>query len=170
MGAVSSVTAQSVHDFVVKDSRNQDVDLSIYKGKVLLIVNVAPKCGFANANYTELTELYHRYKDSDFVILAFPCNQFLHQAPGTGEELEHYACEKFKADYPVFQKVLVNGKNTAPIYKFLKANTRGFLGSTIKWNFTKFLIDKEGHVIQRYATTTFPLSIEGDIKKALEQS
>lgn len=170
MGAASSVNAKSVHDFVVKDSKNKDVDLSIYKGKVLLIVNVAPKCSWANSNYSELTELYHKYKDTDFEILAFPCNQFLQQAPGTGEELQSYACEKFQAEYPVFQKVLVNGKNSSPIYKFLKANTRGFMGSTIKWNFTKFLIDKEGHVIQRYGTTTSPLSIEGDIKKALGQS
>ncbi|KAL1816669.1 hypothetical protein DCAR_0521062 [Daucus carota subsp. sativus] len=169
MGATSSVSEKSVHEFTVKDCKNKDVDLSIYKGKVLLIVNVASKCGFTNANYTELTELYNRLKGQDFEILAFPCNQFLHQEPGTSEDTQNFVCERFRAEYPVFQKVRVNGQTAAPLYKFLKANSKSpYFGHSIKWNFTKFLVNKNGEVIQRYGTTTLPLAIEEDIKKALE--
>ncbi|KAJ7972827.1 Glutathione peroxidase [Quillaja saponaria] len=170
MGAFQSqpVSQKSVHEFTVKDARGNDVDLSIYKGKVLLLVNVASQCGFTDSNYTQLTEVYNRYKDNGFEILAFPCNQFLQQEPGTSEKAQEFACTKYKAEYPIFQKICVNGSDTAPIYKFLKASKTGFLGSSsIKWNFTKFLVDKDGHVIKRYGTTTTPLSIQADIKKAL---
>lgn len=167
MGASQSVPETSIHEFTVKDSRGKDVDLAIYKGKILLVVNVASKCGFTDSNYTQLTELYNKYKDKGLEILAFPCNQFLKQEPGTSEEAEQFACTRYKAEYPIFKKVRVNGPDTAPVYKFLKANKGGFLGSRIKWNFTKFLVDKEGHVIERYGPTTTPLAIEGDIKKVL---
>ncbi|KAK1372949.1 Glutathione peroxidase [Heracleum sosnowskyi] len=169
MGASPSVPEKSVHEFTVKDSKDQDVDLSIYKGKVLLIVNVASKCRFTTSNYTELTELYNRYhKGKDFEILAFPCNQFLYQEPGSSEDAHQFACEKFKAEYPVFQKVRVNGPTAAPIYKFLKSNSKStFWGNSIKWNFTKFLVNKNGEVIQRYGPTTSPLAIEADIMRAL---
>ncbi|KAL5561639.1 hypothetical protein UlMin_031386 [Ulmus minor] len=167
MGASQSVPETSIHEFTVKDSRGKDVDLAVYKGKVLLVVNVASKCGFTDSNYTQLTELYNKYKDKGLEILAFPCNQFLKQEPGTSEEAEQFACTRYKAEYPIFKKVRVNGPETAPVYKFLKANKGGFFGSRIKWNFTKFLVDKEGHVIERYGPTTTPLAIEGDIKKAL---
>ncbi|KAF5204558.1 Glutathione peroxidase [Thalictrum thalictroides] len=163
----SSELPSSVHNFTVKDSKGQDVDLSIYNGKVLIIVNVASKCGFTNSNYTQLTELYNKYKDKGFEVLAFPCNQFLKQEPGDDQEVEKFVCTRFKAEFPVFQKVCVNGSDTAPVYKFLKASKTGFLGNRIKWNFTKFLVDKEGQVIQRYATTTTPFAIEKDIRKAL---
>ncbi|KAF2314899.1 hypothetical protein GH714_037109 [Hevea brasiliensis] len=149
------------------DARGQDVDLSIYKGKVLLVVNVASKCGFTDSNYTQLTDLYNKYKDQGFEILAFPCNQFLKQEPGTSEDAQQFACTRYKAEYPIFQKVRVNGPNTAPVYKFLKASKCGIMGSGIKWNFTKFLVNKEGQVIGRYSPITRPLSIEADIKKAL---
>ncbi|KAK9756121.1 hypothetical protein RND81_01G074900 [Saponaria officinalis] len=168
MGASESVPQNSIHEFTVKDSRGKDVDLSIYNGKVLLVVNVASKCGFTESNYTQLTQLYQKYKDRGFEILAFPCNQFLKQEPGTSEETEQFACTRFKAEYPIFQKVRVNGPQTAPVYKFLKAKTGSFFwGNSIKWNFTKFLVDKDGKVLGRYATTTAPLSIEKDITKAL---
>lgn len=167
MGASPSVPQKSIHDFTVKDSRGKDVDLSIYKGKVLLVVNVASKCGFTNSNYTQLTDLYNKYKDNGFEILAFPCNQFLKQEPGSSQDAQEFACTRFKAEYPIFQKVRVNGPTTAPVYQFLKASSGGFFGSRIKWNFTKFLVDKEGHVIDRYGTTTPPMAIEADIKKAL---
>ncbi|KAJ0113390.1 probable glutathione peroxidase 5 [Pistacia vera] len=167
MGASPSVPQKSIHEFTVKDSRGKDVDLSIYKGKVLLVVNVASKCGFTDSNYTQLTDLYNKYKDKGFEVLAFPCNQFLKQEPGSSEEAQEFACTRYKAEYPIFQKVRVNGPTTAPVYKFLKANSSGFFGSRIKWNFTKFLVDKEGHVIGRYGTTTPPMAIEADIKKAL---
>ncbi|KAM7495964.1 hypothetical protein LguiA_020378 [Lonicera macranthoides] len=167
MGASSSIPQQSLHEFSVKDCKNQDVDLSIYKGKVLLIVNVASKCGFTDSNYTQLTELYNKYKNQGFEILAFPCNQFMKQEPGSGEEAQEFACTRYKAEYPIFQKVRVNGPKTEPVYQFLKASKGGFLGSSIKWNFTKFLIDKGGRVIGRYGPTTTPLAIEKSIKKAL---
>ncbi|XP_077219072.1 protein HUA2-LIKE 2-like [Tasmannia lanceolata] len=171
MGAFQSSSKtpleESVHHFTVKDSNGKDVDLGIYRGKVLLIVNVASKCGLTESNYTQLTELYSKYKDKDFEILAFPCNQFLKQEPGTSHEAKEFACTRYKAEYPVFQKVRVNGPNAAPLYKFLKARRPGFMGCGIKWNFTKFLVDKQGKVIARYGPTTAPLSIEKSIKKAL---
>ncbi|XP_015583238.1 probable glutathione peroxidase 4 [Ricinus communis] len=169
MGASPSVPEKSIHEFTVKDARGQDVDLSIYKGKVLLVVNVASKCGFTDTNYTQLTDLYNKYKDQGFEVLAFPCNQFLKQEPGSSEEAQEFACTRYKAEYPIFQKVRVNGANTAPVYKFLKASKFGFMGSGIKWNFTKFLVSKDGQVINRYGPTTSPLSIEDEIKKALEK-
>ncbi|CAK9175839.1 unnamed protein product [Ilex paraguariensis] len=167
MGASASVPQKSIHEFAVKDSKGQEVDLSIYVGKVLLVVNVASKCGFTQSNYTQLTELYDKYKNKGFEILAFPCNQFMKQEPGTSQEAQEFACTRFKAEYPIFQKVRVNGSDTAPVYKFLKAHSGGFFGYSIKWNFTKFLVDKEGQVIHRYAPTTAPLAIEADIQKAL---
>ncbi|CDY72064.1 BnaC04g51730D, partial [Brassica napus] len=170
MGASVSVPERSVHQFTVKDSSGKDVNLSIYQGKVLLLVNVASKCGFTESNYTQLTELYRKYKDQGFEILAFPCNQFLYQEPGTSQEAHEFACTRFQAEYPVFQKVRVNGQNAAPLYKFLKASKPTFLGSRIKWNFTKFLVSKDGIVIDRYGTMVTPLSIEKDIIKALEEA
>ncbi|XP_042414350.1 probable glutathione peroxidase 5 isoform X1 [Zingiber officinale] len=168
MGAAgSALNGSSIHEFTVKDGNGRDADLGIYKGKVLLVVNVASKCGFTNSNYTQLTELYNRYKGKDFEILAFPCNQFLGQEPWDDQKIKEFACTRFKADYPIFQKVKVNGPATAPVYRFLKASKPGFCGKRIKWNFTKFLVDKDGKVIGRYGTSTPPLSIEKDIEKAL---
>ncbi|XP_015688900.2 probable phospholipid hydroperoxide glutathione peroxidase [Oryza brachyantha] len=166
----ASSSAASVHDFTVKDASGKDVDLSTYKGKVLLIVNVASQCGLTNSNYTELSQLYEKYKDQGFEILAFPCNQFGGQEPGSNEEIVQFACTRFKAEYPIFDKVDVNGDNTAPIYKFLKSSKGGLFGDNIKWNFSKFLVDKEGRVVERYAPTTSPLSIEKDIKKLVGSS
>ncbi|XP_010695174.3 probable phospholipid hydroperoxide glutathione peroxidase [Beta vulgaris subsp. vulgaris] len=167
MASQSSAQSKSVYDFVVKDARGNDVDLSTYKGKVLLIVNVASQCGLTNSNYPELTALYGKYKDKGFEVLAFPCNQFGNQEPGSNEEIVEFACTRFKAEYPIFNKVEVNGSNAAPLYKFLKSSKGGLLGDGIKWNFTKFLVDKEGNVVDRYAPTTSPSSIEKDIKKLL---
>ncbi|PKU72927.1 putative glutathione peroxidase 4 [Dendrobium catenatum] len=172
MGAShSSPTANSIHEFTVKDCSGKAVDLGLYKGKVLLVVNVASKCGLTDNNYTQLTELYNKYRNKgliflfnsillDFEILAFPCNQFMKQEPGTSQDAKEFACTRYKAEYPIFQKVRVNGPDTAPVYKFLKANKGGFFGSRIKWNFTKFLIDRDGKVLHRYSPTTAPLSIE----------
>ncbi|XP_024012947.1 probable glutathione peroxidase 5 isoform X2 [Eutrema salsugineum] len=160
MGASISVSEKSIHQFTVKDSSGKDVDLSVYQGKVLLVVNVASKCGFTETNYTQLTELYRKYRDQGFVILAFPCNQFMYQEPGTSQDAHAFACTRFKAEYPVFQKVRVNGQNAAPVYKFLKSKKPTFLGTRIKWNFTKFLVGKDGQVIDRYGPTVPPLSIE----------
>ncbi|OIV92577.1 hypothetical protein TanjilG_02340 [Lupinus angustifolius] len=170
MGASQSISTQSIHEFTVKDAKDKDVSLKTYEGKVLLVVNVASKCGFTNSNYTQLTELYSKYKDRGFEILAFPCNQFLKQEPGSSQQAHEFACTRYKAEYPIFGKIHVNGQDAAPVYKFLKAQKPGFLGSSIKWNFTKFLIDKEGYVIQRFGTITPPLAIEKDIKKALGEA
>uniref|UniRef100_A0A0D9XR75 Glutathione peroxidase n=1 Tax=Leersia perrieri TaxID=77586 RepID=A0A0D9XR75_9ORYZ len=157
----------SVHDISVKDIKGNDVKLSEYAGKVLLIVNVASKCGLTNSNYKELNVLYEKYKEKDLEILAFPCNQFAGQEPGSNKEIEQAVCTRFKAEFPIFDKIAVNGKEAAPLYKFLKSQKGGFLGDGIKWNFTKFLVDKDGKVVERYAPTTSPLKIENDIQKLL---
>ncbi|GMH26589.1 hypothetical protein Nepgr_028432 [Nepenthes gracilis] len=170
MASVSKADIQSVHDFVVKDASGNDVDLSQYKGKVLLIVNVASQCGLTNSNYSELTKLYEKYKNNGLEILAFPCNQFGGQEPGTNDQIVEFACTRFKAEFPIFDKVNVNGGDAAPIYKYLKSSKGGLLGDGIKWNFTKFLVDKDGKVVDRYAPTTSPSNIEKDIKKLLEIS
>lgn len=165
--ASQSSKPQSIYDFTVKDAKGNDVDLSIYKGKVLIIVNVASQCGLTNSNYTDLTEIYKKYKDQGLEILAFPCNQFGGQEPGSIEEIQNMVCTRFKAEYPIFDKVDVNGDNAAPLYKFLKSSKGGFFGDSIKWNFSKFLVDKEGNVVDRYSPTTTPASMEKDIKKLL---
>lgn len=161
---------KSICDFTVKDIRGNDVSLSEYAGKVLLIVNVASKCGLTQSNYKELNTLYEKYKDQGFEILAFPCNQFAGQEPGSNEEIQETACTIFKAEFPIFDKVEVNGKNAAPLYKFLKSQKGGILGDGIKWNFTKFLVNREGKVVDRYAPTTSPLKIEKDIQNLLGSS
>ncbi|KAJ3678142.1 hypothetical protein LUZ60_001945 [Juncus effusus] len=158
----------SIYDIVVKDIYGIDVNLSSYSGKVLLIVNVASKCGLTHSNYKEMNVLYEKYKDKGFEILAFPCNQFLGQEPGGNEEIKDVVCTRFKAEFPIFDKIEVNGKNTAPLYKFLKAQKGGIFGDGIKWNFTKFLISKDGKILERYAPTTSPLKIEKDIQKLLD--
>nr|ANA75381.1 glutathione peroxidase [Hevea brasiliensis] len=161
---------KSIYDFTVKDIQGNDVSLSKYSGKVLLIVNVASKCGFTQSNYKELNVLYEKYKNQGFEILAFPCNQFAGQEPGSNEEIQEVACTMFKAEFPIFDKIEVNGKNTAPLYKYLKSEKGGLFVDAIKWNFTKFLVNKEGKVVERYAPTTSPLKIEKDIQNLLGSS
>ncbi|KAH7285120.1 hypothetical protein KP509_33G014100 [Ceratopteris richardii] len=165
--------AQSIYDFTVKDIDRKDVNLSKYKGKVLLVVNVASRCGLTTSNYTDLARLYKKLKGENFEILAFPCNQFAGQEPGTNQQIKEFACSRFKAEYPIFDKVDVNGFNTAPVYKFLKTGkSTGLFGSSfaenIKWNFTKFLVDKNGQVYKRYEPSTSPLAIEKDIRNLLK--
>ncbi|KAG6497430.1 hypothetical protein ZIOFF_045330 [Zingiber officinale] len=158
--AMAAESPKSIYDFTVKDMKENDVTLSSYRGKVLLIVNVASKCGLTHSNYKELNVVYEKYKDQGFEILAFPCNQFMSQEPGSNEEIQEVACTIFKAEFPIFDKIEVNGKNAAPLYKFLKSQQGGILGDAIKWNFTKFLVNKNGKVVDRYAPTTSPLKIE----------
>ncbi|XP_042398632.1 probable glutathione peroxidase 2 [Zingiber officinale] len=165
---MAAESPKSIYDFTVKDMKENDVTLSSYRGKVLLIVNVASKCGLTHSNYKELNVVYEKYKDQGFEILAFPCNQFMSQEPGSNEEIQEVACTIFKAEFPIFDKIEVNGKNAAPLYKFLKSQQGGILGDAIKWNFTKFLVNKNGKVVDRYAPTTSPLKIEKDIQKLLE--
>lgn len=158
---------KTVHDFTVKDISGKDVSLDKFKGKPLLIVNVASKCGLTSSNYTELSQLYDKYRNQGFEILAFPCNQFGGQEPESNPDIKRFVCTRFKAEFPIFDKVDVNGPSTAPIYQFLKSKSGGFLGDLIKWNFEKFLVDKKGNVVQRYPPTTSPLQIEKDIQKLL---
>lgn len=160
-----AATEKTIHDFTVKDIDGNDVPLNKFKGKVLLIVNVASRCGLTSSNYTELSHLYEKYKAQGFEILAFPCNQFGGQEPGSNPEIKNFACTRFKAEFPIFDKVDVNGPNTAPVYQFLKSSAGGFLGDLIKWNFEKFLVDKNGKVVERYPPTTSPFQIEKDIQK-----
>ncbi|KAF3778293.1 putative phospholipid hydroperoxide glutathione peroxidase 6 [Nymphaea thermarum] len=170
MAEDSSQAPSSVYDFTVKDIKGNDVSLATYRGKVLLIVNVASMCGLTNSNYKELNVLYEKYKGQGFEILAFPCNQFAGQEPGSNEEIVEVACTRFKAEFPIFDKVEVNGKNAAPVYKFLKTQKGGIFGDGIKWNFTKFLVNKDGKVVERYAPTTSPMKIEKDILNLLGAS
>nr|XP_011463853.1 PREDICTED: probable phospholipid hydroperoxide glutathione peroxidase isoform X1 [Fragaria vesca subsp. vesca] len=172
MATQPTETPKTIYDFTVKvkslkDAKGNDVDLSVYKGKVLLIVNVASKCGLTNANYTELNQLYQQYKDQGLEILAFPCNQFGEEEPGSNKEIEDFVCTRFKSEFPIFDKIDVNGDNAAPLYKFLKSGKRGVFGDDIQWNFSKFLVDKDGIVAHRYYPTTATLSLECDIKKLL---
>lgn len=156
----------TVYDFTVKDSKGKDVSLSEFKGKVLLIVNTATGCGFT-PQYEGLEKLYKQYKQQGFEILDFPCNQFLNQAPGSDDEISNFCTLKYDTTFPRFKKIDVNGENAIPLYKWLKEQKGGILGNAIKWNFTKFLIDRDGRVVGRYSPTTQPSKIEGDIKKLL---
>ncbi|KAJ8539384.1 hypothetical protein K7X08_013637 [Anisodus acutangulus] len=167
MASQTEKKPQSVYDFTLKDAKGNDVDFSTYKGKVLLIVNVASKCGLTNSNYTELHQLYDKYKDQGLEILAFPCNQFGAQEPGSNDEIVEFACTRFKAEFPIFDKIEVNGENESPLYKFLKSGKWGILGGDIQWNFAKFLVDKNGQAAHRYYPTTSPLTVERDIKVLL---
>ena len=137
-----------------------------YQGKVLLIVNTATGCGFT-PQYEGLQNLYEKYKDRGLEILDFPCNQFGHQAPGTEEEIQEFCTLKYKTTFPLFAKIDVNGKDADPLFVFLKNRKGGFFGNDIKWNFTKFLVSRDGTVVERYAPVTKPEKIEADILKLL---
>jgi len=154
----------NIYDLKVKDAKEQEVSMADYKGKVLLIVNTATACGFT-PQYKELQELYDKHKDKGFEILDFPCNQFGKQAQGSNDEIVSFCEMKYKTTFKTFAKIDVNGDNADPLFKYLKTKSKGFLGSTIKWNFTKFLIDREGNVVDRYAPITAPSKIEKDLEK-----
>ena len=156
----------SIYDFTVKGRAGEDVSLSTYKGKVLLVVNTATGCGFT-PQYEGLQKLYDKHKDKGFEILDFPCNQFANQAPGTIEEIQSFCTLNYGTTFPRFAKIDVNGKNASDLFKFLKKEKKSALGSSIKWNFTKFLIDREGNVVKRFAPTDTPQSIEQDIVSLL---
>lgn len=159
---------KSFFDFTVKDAQSKEYDLSQHKGKVVLVVNVASKCGFT-PQYDGLEALYQEHKGSDFVILGFPSNQFGAQESGTNEDIQSFCKMNFGVTFPVLAKIDVNGSAADPVYKHIKSEAPGILGTeAIKWNFTKFLIGKDGKVIERYAPNTEPKAISADIKKALE--
>ena len=157
----------SVYDFTVKNIRGKDVKLDAYKGKPLLIVNTASECGFT-PQYKGLETLYQKYHGKGLEILGFPCNQFGAQEPGTEKEIESFCEVNYGVTFPLFAKVDVNGDDAAPLYRHLKKAKPGLLGSeAIKWNFTKFLVDRSGNVVERYAPNAEPESITGDIEKLL---
>jgi len=159
----------SIYDFNVNNIDGKSISMSEYKGKVLLIVNVASKCGFT-PQYEGLEKLYESYKNDGFMVLGFPSNQFMSQEPGSNEEIKFFCQKTYEVEFDMFAKVDVNGDNTEPLYKFLKKEQGGFLWmDSIKWNFTKFLVDKEGNVIKRYGSSTKPAEINEDIKKLLNK-
>lgn len=152
----------NIYDIFVKDQKGNDVSLKEYEGKVLLIVNTATGCGFT-PQYEGLEALYKKYKEQGFEVLDFPCNQFLGQAPGTDEEINSFCTLRYNTTFPRFKKIKVNGKEEDGLYTYLKSQKKG----SIKWNFTKFLINKNGEVINRYGPMVKPEGIEQDIVKAL---
>eukprot|EP01029_Cantina_marsupialis_P018907 TRINITY_DN438403_c0_g1_i1.p1 TRINITY_DN438403_c0_g1~~TRINITY_DN438403_c0_g1_i1.p1 ORF type:complete len:196 (+),score=15.78 TRINITY_DN438403_c0_g1_i1:38-589(+) len=160
-------SSMSIYDFTVKDIDGKEVSMSKYKDKVLLIVNVASKCGFTG-QYEGLENLFEKYKNEDFMILGFPSNQFANQEPGTNKEIKEFCSLTYGVNFDMFSKVDVNGDDTIPLYKYLKSNSPGVLGTeAIKWNFTKFLIDKNGKIIERYGSVTEPKDIEPKIIELL---
>jgi glutathione peroxidase len=156
----------SVYDFSAKLNNGQDQKLAEYKGKVLLIVNTASKCGFT-PQYKGLQDLYAKYHDRGLEVLGFPCDQFGHQEPGNNDEIKSFCETNYGVEFPLFSKVEVNGDDAHPLYRFLKGGKGGILSDAIKWNFTKFLVDKQGSVVERFAPTTTPEKIAGDIEREL---
>ena len=159
-------TSGSVYDFTATLLDGRTLGLSEFRGRVLLIVNTASKCGFT-PQYEGLQSLYSKYKDRGLEVLAFPCDQFGHQEPGSDAEIKSFCQLNYGVDFPLFSKIEVNGNGAHPVFKFLKSQKGGLLGNSIKWNFTKFLVDKKGKVVERFAPTTPPTAIEPQIEKLL---
>ncbi|MCM1216643.1 MAG: glutathione peroxidase [Lachnospiraceae bacterium] len=156
----------SIYDFSVKAQNGNDVALADYRGKVLLIVNTATGCGFT-PQYEGLQDLYEKYQSRGLEILDFPCNQFGHQAPGSDEEITDFCQSRYGVTFRQFKKIEVNGEREEPLYAFLKSQQKGVMGNKIKWNFTKFLVDREGNVVARFAPTVTPEQIEEQVKGLL---
>lgn len=154
------------YEFTAKKMNGQEVKMEAYKGKVVLIVNTASKCGLT-PQFKELEELYKTYKDRGLEILGFPCNQFAKQDAGTNKEISDFCQLNYGVTFTMFEKIDVNGKNAHPLYKYLKNEAKTLFGREIKWNFAKFLIDSEGNVIKRYSPTLSPMKIKGDIEKLI---
>ena len=158
----------NIYDFSVKTAEGKDVSLKAYQGKVLLIVNTATGCGFT-PQYDGLQDLYEKYHTQGLEILDFPCNQFAHQAPGSDEEIHSFCTGRYGITFPQFAKINVNGKDADPLYVYLKSQKKGKINSSIKWNFTKFLVSKNGSVAERFAPTDTPEKLEAYIKRELEK-
>jgi glutathione peroxidase len=159
----------TLYDFSVRDISGQPQEMGRYRGQVLLIVNVASQCGFT-PQYEGLEALYRRLHPRGFAVLGFPCNQFGHQEPGTEDEIASFCHTRFSVTFPLFSKIEVNGDEADPLWKWLKAQAPGVLGSqAIKWNFTKFLVGRRGQVIERFAPTTSPKDLEPAIERALDE-
>jgi glutathione peroxidase len=167
---MSDASGQSVYDFSAQSLDGQNVPLAQYRGQVLLIVNTASKCGFT-PQYTGLEKLYRAYKDRGVTVLGFPCNQFGTQEPGGSAEIAQFCNLNYGVSFPLFAKIDVNGSNAHPLYKFLKCAKGGILGAlgfgAIKWNFTKFLVDREGRVVDRFGSATTPENLAPAIDKLL---
>ena len=158
---------ESIYDYKVKDIDGNEVAMSEFKGKVLMIVNVASKCGFT-PQYEGLQKLYDAYKDQGLVVLGFPCNQFGAQEQGGEAEIKDFCETNFSISFPMFAKIEVNGDNAEPLFLFLQNAKKGFMNTgPIKWNFSKFVVDKEGNVVGRYGSLDDPAALEDDIKKLL---
>jgi glutathione peroxidase len=155
------------HDFSATAIDGAETDLAQYKGKTVLVVNVASKCGFT-PQYEGLENLYEQYEDQGLVVLGFPCDQFGHQEPGSEDEIQEFCQLTYGVKFPMFAKVDVNGSDAHPLYQWLRTQKGGVLGDRIKWNFTKFLIDGDGNVVKRYASTTKPEKITADIEAQLK--
>ncbi|MFO1374375.1 MAG: glutathione peroxidase [Agitococcus sp.] len=157
----------NVYDYSATTISGKEVSIADYKGKVLLVMNTASKCGLT-PQFKDLEALYEKYKDQGLMILGFPCNQFLSQDPASNEEISEFCQLNYGVTFPMFAKIDVNGDEAHPLFKHLKEAAPGLLGmNAIKWNFTKFLVDRQGNVIERYAPTTVPLDIAKDIEKLL---
>jgi glutathione peroxidase len=156
----------TVYDFTVTNNKGEEVSLHEYKGKIMIIVNTASHCGFT-PQFTELQKLYETYKEEGLIILGFPCNQFNNQEFDDMESTMEYCQLNHGVTFPMFKRIDVKGKNAHPLFQYLVTEKKGFLSGSIKWNFTKFLINKEGKVVDRYAPQTSPLKIEEVIKKLL---
>ena len=162
--------SESIFNFSCKDVDGNEKNLSELQGKVTLVVNTASKCGFT-PQYKGLEDLYQKYKDQGLEVLGFPCNQFGNQEPGSNNEIEEFCTTNYGVTFPMFSKVDVNGDSADPLFKFLTSNKKGLLGSSkIKWNFTKFLVDKDGNPVKRFAPTTTPEQISEDIEEILNKT
>ena len=162
------MTDQTLSDFTATTLSGAEQALSTYAGKVVLVVNTASKCGFT-PQYEGLEKLYETYVDQGLVVLGFPCNQFMGQEPGDSEQIGAFCDQKYGVQFPMFEKIDVNGEDAHPLYKWLRTEKGGVLGDAIKWNFTKFLIGRDGRVLAHYAPKTVPAKIAGDIEAALKQ-
>jgi glutathione peroxidase len=158
--------ANSIYDFQVKTIRGEATTLAPYRGKPMLIVNVASECGFT-PQYEGLEALYRKHRDQGLVVLGFPCDQFGGQEPGSEAQIEQFCTGRFGVTFPMFAKIDVNGKDAHPLYEHLKSEGKGLLFDAIKWNFTKFLVDRQGKVVKRYAPTVKPEAIEGDLANVI---
>ncbi len=156
----------NIYDYSVRAQDGSEVSLADYKGKILLIVNTATGCGFT-PQYEGLQDLYEKYQSQGLEILDFPCNQFGHQAPGSDEEITDFCQSRYGVTFRQFKKIEVNGEGEEPLYTFLKSQKKGVMGNNIKWNFTKFLVDRKGNVIERFAPAVTPEKIDEQIKGLL---
>lgn len=156
----------SIYQFSANTIDGETVSLEQYKGQVLLIVNIASECGFT-PQLASLQSLYEQFKDEDFTVLAFPCNQFAKQAPGSDQAISEFCEKNYGVSFPVFSKIKVKGPDAHPLFQYMTTQTKGFLTSSIKWNFTKFLIDRKGKVVDRFAPQTKPEGIKKVIEKRL---